>query len=101
MDKAEKKRLQQESHEKEKQAFIESLPMSVEFFSELFDRLREKSVIQSCNNTLELTLEFLEHKGVSTGNVIEWLKNHGGYCDCEVLMNVEDNFMILKGLGRV
>ncbi|WP_290687210.1 DUF2695 domain-containing protein [Intestinibacter sp.] len=23
---------------------------------------------------------------------IEWLEEHGGYCDCEVLANIEDLF---------
>ncbi|MGI6154077.1 MAG: DUF2695 domain-containing protein [Christensenellaceae bacterium] len=92
MDKAEQKRIKREMREKEKQAFIDSLPMSKELFDELFDRLDEKLDKQGCDGTLNITLEFLENKGIRASKVVEWMKKYGGYCDCEVLANVEDPF---------
>lgn len=92
MDKAEKKRLQQEMRQKEKQAFTESLPMSKEHFQELFDYLDESFEEQECDHTLRLTLEFLADRSIPADNVVAWLKEHGGYCDCEALANVEEKF---------
>lgn len=92
MDKSEQKRIKREIREKEKQAFIDSLPMSKELFDELFDRLDEKLENQGCDNTLTITLEFLESKDLHASTVVEWMKEHGGHCDCEVLANVEDPF---------
>ena len=40
---------------------------------------------------------FLDKKGVSnTAQVIKWLADNGGFCDCEVLANVEDLFDYLN-----
>jgi hypothetical protein len=70
----------------------DSLPMPKELFEELFNRLDKKLEEQGCNYTLNITLEFLASKGISVNNIVEWLKEHGGYYDCEVLANVEDYF---------
>jgi hypothetical protein len=40
-----------------------------------------------------MTLDFLKEKGIKNiDKVVEWLNDKGGYCDCEVLANVEDMF---------
>lgn len=40
-----------------------------------------------------MTTKFLENKGFENMNeVIEWLNDQEGYCDCEVLANVEEKF---------
>lgn len=93
MDKAEKKRLQQELRKREKQAFIDSLPMPQELFKQLFDCLDERQEVQGCNHTLDITLEFLKNNDISTNTVVKWLNEHGAYCDCEVLANIEEYFM--------
>ena len=85
--------MKQELRRKEKQAFEESLPMSRELFIQLFDYLDAKSEEMGCNHTLRITLEFLESKNVSPDTVVEWLNEKGGYCDCEVLANVEEYFL--------
>ena len=36
---------------------------------------------------------FLEQLDIENVNdVLEWLANKGGYCDCEILANVEEQF---------
>lgn len=92
MNKEEQKRIKRELREKEKQGFIDSLPMSIELFNELFDVLDERLAIQGCDDTLKITLEFLAEKSIPASIAVEWMKEHGGYCDCEVLANVEDPF---------
>jgi hypothetical protein len=44
-----------------------------------------------CNGRLTLTHEWQGHqrvRGRRTGGLTAYLKSRGGYCDCEVLMNV-------------
>jgi hypothetical protein len=31
-------------------------------------------------------------KLIDVTRIVPWLREHGGYCDCEVLANVEDEF---------
>lgn len=92
MDTTDKKRLQQELRKREKQAFIDSLPMSQELFKRLFDCLDER-LEQGCNHTLDITLEFLENNDIPVNTAVEWLNRNGAYCDCEVLANIEEPFM--------
>ena len=94
MDKSEKKRLQREYREKKKQAFYDSLPMSKELFSKLFDFLDEHMDDDvGCKHDLQLTSDFLNNNNIAIEPVLSFLREHGGYCDCEVLGNVEGKFM--------
>jgi len=77
---------------KEKEHFQNSLPMDKELFQELFDYL-DGHLGDGCDHSLTMTIEFLKDKGIENiDKVIEWLHNNGGYCDCEVVMNVEEKF---------
>lgn len=45
----------------------------------------------ACNGRLSLTHEWQGHqrvRGRRTGGLTAYLRSRGGYCDCEVLMNV-------------
>jgi hypothetical protein len=78
--------------EKEKADFNKSLPMDKETFNELFDYLDER-LGEGCDHTMNMTLDFLKEKEVKNiDQVVEWLNDKGGYCDCEVLANVEEMF---------
>ncbi len=77
--------------EQENQKLIASIPMSKEALRELFDQL-DGGLSQGCDHSLRLTTTFLEHKNLDVQRVVPWLREHGGYCDCEVLANVEDKF---------
>lgn len=93
MDKAEKKRLQQEYREKNKKTFYDSLPMSKELFLQLFDFLDKKLTDEGvCSDNPTFTMEFLALNGIPSAPVLSFLSEHGGYCDCEVLSNVEEKF---------
>ena len=66
--------------------------MDKEICQELIDYLDEH-LDDGCDHSLTMTTEFLKDKGIENiDNVTEWLHNNGGYCDCEVLMNVEEKF---------
>jgi hypothetical protein len=97
MDKKKRKEIQKGLLEKELVEFKKCLPVDENIFSQLFDFLDNELAEKECNHTTKLTEEFLEKNSVlKISNVIEWLADNGGYCDCEVLANVEDLFDYLK-----
>ncbi len=76
-----------------KQEFEASLPMTRHQFKQLFDHLDAALNEIDCDDTLKITEAFLQEAGIANiPQVKEWLKNNGGYCDCEVLANVEEKF---------
>ncbi|MGN1032230.1 MAG: DUF2695 domain-containing protein [Intestinibacter sp.] len=92
MNKSRKKELLKEVKNKEKQNFIESLPFGEEIFEELFDYLDESLENYGCDDTLKYTKKFISENNLPLEESIEWLEENGGYCDCEVLANIEDLF---------
>ena len=73
--------------------FERSLPMSRNNFKKLFDYLDTELNDKGCDNTNGLTNTFLLQSDIEDiEKVLEWLANHGGYCDCEILANIEEQF---------
>lgn len=95
-DKNEKERRKQilnDLKRKAAQEFENSLPMSRENFHELFDYLDTELTDKSCDETNNLTKTFLTQSNIqNVDEVLEWLAEHSGYCDCEILANVEQLF---------
>ncbi|MCX8531879.1 DUF2695 domain-containing protein [Chryseobacterium luquanense] len=92
-EKARRKQIQKELREKAKIEFEESLPVSREIFQILFDFLDEELEKHDCDDSLKLTKLFLETNHIGNIEEVEnWLKENGGFCDCEVLYNVEEKF---------
>jgi len=91
-EKENRKDILRQLREKEKADFNKSLPMDKETFKELFDYLDE-GLGEGCDHTMTMTLDFLKQKEIKNiDEVVEWLNDKGGYCDCEVLANVEEMF---------
>jgi hypothetical protein len=88
-----RKQLLKELKEKEEQQFELSLPIDREDFLDLFNYLDAELESYACDNTLKLTENFLKTKNIHDISAIkEWLSNHGAYCDCEILANIEERF---------
>ncbi len=47
-----------------------------------------KKASWNCNCTLDGTREILEIMAMNIEKSIKYLESNGGYCDCEVMMNV-------------
>lgn len=78
---------------KARQDFESSLPTSRENFEALFYYLDEKLTDNPCDDTLKFTAIFLQSlKLDNIEEITKWLSKHDGYCDCEVLANVEEKF---------
>jgi Protein of unknown function (DUF2695) len=41
---------------------------------------------------MEHTIKFLMKKGIHVPKMMTWLNENGGYCDCEILKTVEDDW---------
>ena len=90
MDKNKKKELLKKYAQEQKNAFVNSLPFSTMVFKQLFDYLDEKLEIDGCDETLRYTIKFLNNNNLPVEKSLEWMNENGGYCDCEVLANIED-----------
>jgi len=73
--------------------FEASLPISRNQFKSLFDYLDLTFEQEKCNDDHTLTIKFLNVIGIhNVEDVIVWLTDHNGFCDCEVLANIEEQF---------
>ena len=66
-------------------------PISLEQLHGLFDFL-DSQENQPCDHSLRLTREFLVAQGLDPDKITPWLGEYGGFCDCEVLANVEEHW---------
>jgi hypothetical protein len=88
-----RKQIARELRLKARQDFVNSLPTSRENFEALFDYLDEKLTDNPCDDTLKLSVDFLQSLNLDNiEEITKWFSEHGGYCDCEVLANVEEKF---------
>ena len=79
----------------ERQRLIDSIPISHEDLRDLFDHLDRGGI--ECDHTFRETTSFLEARGLSVGRVTAWLREYGGFCDCEVIYNVDEKFGEIVG----
>lgn len=93
VEKSRKKELKKLAAQRQRDAFEKSLPMSRAEFEGLFEFLDEGLAHRGCDGTHRLTLEFLRARRASNeAAVLDFCEQNGGYCDCEVLSNVQDCF---------
>ena len=91
-----KEELKKAWKQQEQQKLVASIPMPHQDLRDLFDHLDRKDA-PSCDHTLRETIEFLEKRNLNVERVIIWLREHGGYCDCEVICNVDEKFGKIVG----
>ena len=78
--------------QKDTEEAIEKMPISFGDLAALLDHLDEELGEHGCDHTSKMTKAFLENKKLNTEAILPWLEEHGGYCDCEVLANVEESW---------
>jgi len=81
--------------ERELKTFKESLPMKEIDFLPLFDFLNSELPQNRCQHDFSLLESYCKKKGLDFSVLVEWLKKQGGFCDCEILANVEEQFEYL------
>ncbi|SFN32852.1 Protein of unknown function [Paenimyroides ummariense] len=88
-----RKLLKKQLRENARKEFEENLPISRHYFKTIFDYLNDYLEQNECDHTLNTTLEILRNQNITNvQETISWLNKNGGYCDCEVLYNVEELF---------
>lgn len=70
---------------------VASMPISQDQLAQLFDYL-DGALSAGCDHSLKLTRQFLKTNGLPEATIVPWLGEYGGYCDCEVLANVEQEW---------
>ncbi|WP_293313813.1 DUF2695 domain-containing protein [Pedobacter sp. UBA5917] len=92
-DKDMRKQIRNELRLKAQKEFEESLPMTIDKFKSLFDYLDLALQKEKCNDDHCLTIRFLNLIAIDNiDDVISWLLDNNGFCDCETLVNVEEHF---------
>jgi hypothetical protein len=64
------------------------LPIDAAQFRSLLRYLEEMIAMQGCDNTLSHSMGWARAHGVDWGRLSRSLRGLGGFCDCEVGMNV-------------
>ncbi|QDO86729.1 DUF2695 domain-containing protein [Shewanella psychropiezotolerans] len=67
------------------------MPISLSNLGKLFDYLDVK-LEEGCDHTPKITTDFLASINLSSEKILPWLQDQGGYCDCEILANVEEGW---------
>jgi len=62
-------------------------PISYEDLGRLFEALDQPNP-PDCTHTLAETEAFLKSHNLPVALTLDWLRANGGFCDCEVIMNV-------------
>jgi hypothetical protein len=88
-EKARRKELLHSLRDKERQKARESFPASILALKGLFDFLDLRLSESECDDTLRFTLEYIRRNDLDKRLTVEWVEGHGGFCDCEVLNNLE------------
>ena len=91
-EKKQRKALRREMAKQERAKAQASMPISKSDLKDLFDHLDQELAKGDCDESLRFTREFLNNRGLPQEGIINWLGEHGGFCDCEVLANIENEW---------
>ena len=91
LSKAERKARVRVLKENELADAIAAMPLKPQRLRQLINYV-DGSLYQAggCDSTLMFTRCFLESERFDVETVVEWLRNNGGGCDCEVVANLDD-----------
>lgn len=85
-----RKDIKRRIRENERQRQLDEIPLHETVLRQLFDYIDSELKNTGCDHTLRHSVTFLEKSKVPhIDQVISWLNDNGGYCDCEVIANVE------------
>jgi Protein of unknown function (DUF2695) len=90
-----KEALKRAFKQREREKLIASIPISHEDLRDLFNHLDRGGI--ECDHTLRETIAFLEARHLDVERVTAWLREYGGFCDCEVIYNVDEKFGEIVG----
>jgi Protein of unknown function (DUF2695) len=92
-EEAKRKAAKQGLRQSERERFRSKVPIAPEQVLALFGFVDARLAESECDNSLKYVLLFLSQHGIEAQPLVSWLKECGGYCDCEVLANAEERFL--------
>lgn len=96
-EKLRRKAIMEELQRAERARAEAELPLPKPELKALFDFVDARLEAAGCDRTLAHTFAFLDERKLPREPVVRWLNEYGGYCDCEVIANVEDAWGELVG----
>ncbi len=91
MDKTRKKQLKHAWRDDERQRARAAFPLPLAELQAMFDMLDRELPLHDCDRTRRLTQAWLESKAHPVAAVFAWLDQLNGFCDCQILNNVEQH----------
>jgi hypothetical protein len=91
MNKDERKAVKKALRSQERASARAAFPLAVDELRGLFDALDQRLSEQGCDDTRRVARAWLESRGLDVERTFQWLDEHGGYCDCEILANVVEH----------
>ena len=88
-EKAHRKALRDLYKQGEKQTTMIALILDRPALDALLDHLDERLSEDGCDHTLRLTQAWAEQESRDWSSLADALREAGGYCDCEVMANVD------------
>jgi hypothetical protein len=96
----EKRKSLAEWKSKQRKGAEDELPASLEVLLTLFDELDKQLSVAACDHSLKFTLAWAHRVGIDPDRTVYWARQYGGFCDCEVLANVQDANPAFRGSRR-
>ena len=75
------------------------LPAPVDVLTGLFETLDKQLAGEGCDHSLRFSLAWADSMKLDRKRLVEWTRAHGGYCDCEVLANVQEIHPVFANRG--
>jgi hypothetical protein len=91
MNKDQQRSIEKALRSKERADARAAFPIPVDDLRGLFDELDRRLSEEACDDTRRFAQAWLERKGLEVERTFRWFAEHGGYCDCEILPNVEQH----------
>ena len=88
-EKERRKKLVAAAANKQFEEAVARMPISKDDLKDLFDYL-DRPNPPPCDHTLQDTIKFLQKRNLDVDKIVPWLNEYGGFCDCEVIYNVDD-----------
>src|SRR5438094_4432629 len=89
MDAEQKRRLKRATQDRERTKARQALTLEREDLDNLLDHLDAALGAVTCDHSLRLTMVWADENGVDHDALRTSLESFGGFCDCEVLANIE------------
>lgn len=100
-EKLRRKAIREAQAVRELTALRESLPVTVDELAALIGYVEIAVQRHGCDHTLRHVHAFLARAGLASDDIVAWLNDQGGFCDCEVVLNVAGTLDRLSAPGAL